>query len=490
MATDEGITPTHPAPDHGCLPAWKVADMPEPLPFTVGNTLRTIGPGAVLLAGSIGGGEWIVGPLLAVQYGRGILWIATVAIFLQMVLNLEAARYTLYTGEPIITGFMRLRPNSQFWSVFYILTSAIPLATPALALGSANVIFATWASRLPGEAGEDARTLMWISYGVLLVTAILLLSGRSVEKLLERASWVMVVLIFGFLLTVNLMFVPLTDWSQTLVGFFTPRAIPANMDIMLLALFAATAGAGGLGNLSVSNRFRDSGFGMGGHMGGIGGVLARNRMELQPMGFVFPLNRTNLARWRIWWHYALVDQSLLWAVGCGVGMFLNVNLAAAIIPSGTQLSGYAAGAFQAEYMAEFWPGFWVLCLLNGFWVLFSTHVANTDTLCRTVVDICWTGFPRIQRWMASHLYAMLLLVCVTWGAITLMVGEHALSLFKVLGVVASPIMAIAAFQILRVNTRFLPAQLRPALWARVALVACGVAYGGIAVALVVNFWQG
>ena len=52
-------------------------------------------------------------PLIAVQYGRGILWIATLAIFLQMVLNLESARYALYTGEPIITGFMRLQPASN-----------------------------------------------------------------------------------------------------------------------------------------------------------------------------------------------------------------------------------------------------------------------------------------------------------------------------------------------------------------------------------------
>jgi hypothetical protein len=60
-------------------------------------------------------------------------------------------------------------------------------------------------------------------------------------------------------------------------------------------------------------------------------------------------------------------------------------------------------------------------------------------------------------------------------------------LFKILGVVASPILAVAAIQILRVNTRFLPPELRPSWWRRAALVLCSVCYGGIAVALVIDF---
>ena len=94
--------------DPGCLPAWERADLPEPLPFGLMNLFRTIGPGAILLAAAIGGGEWIAGPLATKEFGRGILWIATVAVILQTIFNLEAVRYTLYTGEPIVTGFMRL----------------------------------------------------------------------------------------------------------------------------------------------------------------------------------------------------------------------------------------------------------------------------------------------------------------------------------------------------------------------------------------------
>jgi hypothetical protein len=44
-------------------------------------------------------------------------------------------------------------------------------------------------------------------------------------------------------------------------------------------------------------------------------------------------------------------------------------------------------------------------------------------------------------------------------------------------------MAIGAVQILLVNRRFLPKEIRPPLWRQGALVICAVVYGGITVAL-------
>src|SRR5438128_1465086 len=81
----------------GDLPDWTVADMPEPLPFNVVNLFKTIGPGAILLATSIGAGELLAGPQNGVQHGLSVFWIATVAITLQTIFNLEGIRYTLYT---------------------------------------------------------------------------------------------------------------------------------------------------------------------------------------------------------------------------------------------------------------------------------------------------------------------------------------------------------------------------------------------------------
>src|SRR5581483_7416784 len=148
-------------------------------------------------------------------------------------------------------------------------------------------------------------------------------------------------------------------------------------------------------NLAISNWFRDKGFAMGAHVGGIGGALAEHHQEVRSLGVIFPMTPDNLVRWKDWWRYARIDQQWLWGVGCFWGMFFNVNLALALIPKDAELQGYAAGAFQAEHMAKrIWSGFWWLALINGFWILFSTHLGNTDVLVRTTADILWASSPR------------------------------------------------------------------------------------------------
>ncbi len=466
----------------GCLPAWQEQELPAPLPFTFRNVLRTIGPGAILLAGSIGGGEWIVGPLTTVRYGTGILWVATVGIFLQMIFNLEAIRYTLYTGEPILTGIMRLRPGRWVWGPFYIAAGTLQLATPALALGCANVLFTAGKGALPDPGGTDRGVLLALSLGVLALTVVLLQCGKSIERMLERLSWAMVIFIFVFLIAANVLFVPADIWLRTAVGFVSPGYLPANMDWVLLGVFAATAGSGGLGNLAVSNLVRDKGLGMAQWSGSIGGMLSDDSSEVRPIGQVFAVNAVSLERWHTWWKYLLVDQSILWALGCVAGMFLNVNLAQAIVSPGDVPADNAAGAFQARYMAEkMWSGFWFLALLNGFWILFSTQLGNTDCLTRICTDTLWAGWPAVRRQRARRVYLILLMLFAAWGVVTLVKGDSALALFKILGLLASPILAVGAIQILLVNTTFLPVQLRPPLWRRVCLISCGLAYGILAI---------
>jgi hypothetical protein len=474
-------TESHSDRDHGSLPAWRTGDLPEPLPFSFRNTLRTVGPGAILLAAAIGGGEWIVGPKMAVDYGPTILWIATTAIILQSLFNLEAVRYTLFTGEPIITGFMRLSPGPKVWGTFYVIIGTAQLATPALAAGSATVLVAAWIGDNPSEANRLEIGI--VASVIILLTVVLLQAGKSIERVLERLSWMMIIFIFAFLLVVNFVFVPPSVWSNTLQGFLVPHRLPPNIDLILLASFAATAGSGGLGNLTISNWFRDKGFGMGKHMGGIGSALREGHLELKSIGCVFQPTAENLSRWKTWWRYAVIDQALLWAAGCFFGMLLNVNLVMAIIPAQTSLPGYAAGTYQAKYMAtQLWSGFWWLALLNGFWILYSTHLGNTDCLVRTLVDTLWSASPKWQRWPASKLYSCILAILTVWALISVHFGS-VLDLFKVLAIIANPIMAIGAAQILLVNRRFLPREIRPPLWRQAALVLCVLAYGGITIML-------
>ena len=469
------------------LPAWETRDLPAPPPFSTRNLFRVIGPGAILLASSIGGGEWLVGPAIGVQYGQGLLWIATVAIILQLLFNLEAIRYTVYTGEPIVTGFMRLRPGPKFWAPVYTVLCVAQLGLPALAAGTATTVFATFAGRMP--SAEDGGTLALATYGIIASAFVLLLFGDTIERTLEYVSWTMVIYIFAFLAFVNVFFVPAGHWASTLGGFFSVGALPKGIDLTLVGALAASAASGGVGNLAISNWFRDKGFGMGAHAGAISSATSSRVRRVSPTGSVFRINGANLRRWKQWLKYVHADQIWLWAIGCFVGMYLNVNLATSVVPAGTDLSQIGAGAYQAEYMARnIWTGFWFLALLNGFWIMFSTHLGNTEILVRMMTDTLWAGSPWIRALVRNHartLYYALFLLVTLWSAYVVRWGT-AMDLMKWLGNVAGLVLTVSSVQLLIVNSRLLPKELQPSLWRKLALVLCAVAYGSLFVAVVLS----
>ena len=41
-------------------------------------------------------------------------------MFFQTIFNTELMRYTLATGEPVFTGFMRTKPSRAFWAWLYV----------------------------------------------------------------------------------------------------------------------------------------------------------------------------------------------------------------------------------------------------------------------------------------------------------------------------------------------------------------------------------
>jgi uncharacterized protein YhhL (DUF1145 family) len=157
-------------------------------------------------------------------------------------------------------------------------------------------------------------------------------------------------------------------------------------------------------------------------------------------------------------------------------MFLNVNLATAIIPHGTDLQGLAAGAYQAEYLSRIWPGFWFLTLFNGFWILFKTQLGNTDILVRTVTDALWMSSPTARRMSGIRaIYYGILIVFSIWGAFVIR-SASPFQLFKIVANMAGVVLMIAGVQILIVNRRFLPPAVRPPLWREAGLLACSAFY--------------
>lgn len=477
FAQQKAPAPREGPAEHGLLPAWDVAEIPPPPPFGLRNLFGVIGPGAILAATSIGGGEWLVGPAAAVKYSSSIFLIATVSILLQIIFNIEAVRYTLYTGEPIYGGIMRLKPGPRFWAGFYTVIGFLQLGWPALAGSAATTLFSAWVGRLP--AGGDSGSVAWIATALMFAAVSILCFGGTIERTLEYFAWVMLCLVFSFLVVVNVLFVPAAHWWQTFLGFFKFSGLPEPIDWALIGALAATAGSGGIGNLTVSNWVRDKGFGMGSVVGAIPSAIGGHEIRLSHLGKVFLVTPANLAIWREWMRYVHADQIWVWGIFCFFGMYLNVNLATAIIPSGTDLQGLAAGAYQAKYLAEqVWPGFWFLTLFNGFWILFKTQLGNTDILVRTVTDVLWMSSGRLRAWKQGSvrvIYYIVLAAFSLWGSLAIR-SASPMRLFTVLANIAGIVLVIGGIQIFLVNRRFLPAAVRAPRWREIALLACSAFY--------------
>jgi hypothetical protein len=370
---------------------------------------------------------------------------------------------------------MRLPPGPRFWAGFYSLLGFFQLGWPALAGSAAATLLGAWIGRMPGA--PDQATQAWVATGLMVVVVLILSFGGTIERMLEYFAWTMLVAIFLFLIVVNLAFVPLSHSLHTFAGFFRLSGLPDPIDWSLIAALAATAGSGGLGNITITNWVRDKGVGMGGLVGAIPSAVGGHQIRLSHVGKVFPATAGNLGRFREWMRYVHVDQVCVWGFFCFLGMYLNVNLATAIVPAGTDLQGLAAGAYQAEYLAKIWPGFWFLTLFNGFWVLFKTQLGNTDVLVRTVTDAVWMASPRARagKWGIKAVYYGILAVFSIWAALAIR-SASPFELFKVLANVAGLILVIAGIQIFLVNRRFLPKAVRPPLWREAGLLLCSAFY--------------
>jgi hypothetical protein len=216
---------------------------------------------------------------------------------------------------------------------------------------------------------------------------------------------------------------------------------------------------------------------MGAHVGAIPSAVGGHQVALSHVGKVFAARDENLARWREWMRYVHLDQIWVWGLFCFFGMYLNVNLATALIPHGTDLQGLAAGAYQAHYLRQIWPGFWFLTLFNGFWLLFKTQLGNTDILVRTITDAVWMSRQGDQRGGLDirRLYYGILIAFSLWGGIVIGFASP-FQLFKVLANMAGVVLAIAGVQIVIVNRTFLPRAVRPAPWREGAVLLCSAFY--------------
>jgi Mn2+/Fe2+ NRAMP family transporter len=207
-----------PHPGTKAMPRWDTGDLVDAPVFTWRNLLAMVGPGLVMGASAIGGGEWLAGPAVTAKYGGALLWVATVSIVFQVIYNIEISRYTLYTGEPIFTGKFRTRPGPNLWLPLYLIldfgsffpylaaNAAVPLATVLIG-GVPDTGSSVPLSFLGSDSMIKVAVLMKILSCIIFLSALLpLLFGGKIYNSLKVVMSFKLIVVLGFLMFLALFY--------------------------------------------------------------------------------------------------------------------------------------------------------------------------------------------------------------------------------------------------------------------------------------------
>lgn len=467
------------------LDPWARADLPAPpMPKGLG-WFGVVGPGVIVLGLSIGSGEFILGPAAFVNYGFGILWVTTVAVFLQTIFNLELMRYTLATGEPAFTGFMRTKPGASFWGWFYVVLYFLQTGWPAWAGNAAAAIFFLGAGRLPQST--DFNTTYAIGAGTFILCVSILFIGRRIEHTLEVLNWILIIFILGGFLVLALIYVSPTTWLAAgagYIGFDTHTGsfsfLPAGADYFLLSALAAYSGCGGVGNITLSNWARDKGYGMSQVSGYIPALVGGQKVNLAHTGSTFTPTPESMSRWRGWWRIIKADQWGVFFIGALLGMTLPALLYVTFLPRGSDIRGAGVGGTLAEVMGREAGAFaGGVVAFMGAWILLKTQLDLIEGTTRAITDILWTGSKRARAWRGGDvrvIYYCVLAAVLMWGLIALRLAQP-IVLLQLGANMAAIVLIIASVHLLYVNTTLLPKELRPSMWRRACLIFMTLFYG-------------
>jgi hypothetical protein len=278
---------------------------------------------------------------------------------------------------------------------------------------------------------------------------------------------------------------------KSLVGYVSRYGTLPQLDWFTLVAFAAIAGSGGLANTLFSNYARDKGWGMGARVGAIPSAIGGLPIALSHVGEVFPLDATNLARWKAWIRHIIRDQTVIWMTASFVGMALPCMLSLQFIRNAT-VAGDRVAAMTAEGIALRYPEygglFWTLTLLCGFLVLAPGQVSVGDQIARRWTDIIWTASSRARRIGTTHVtyvYYSIMGLYACWGLFVLW-RLPALDIAKIGAVLGNVALGFSALHAWYANRALLPKQLQPHPLLQVGVLLCGIFFIGISMVVIVD----
>jgi hypothetical protein len=443
----------------------RLADLaPAELPAPPATVWGLIGPGVVAAGVGLASGEFILYPFIASQVGLSFVWAALVGLITQYFINMEIERYTLATGETVLTGFARL---GRHWGAVFVLLAFAANLWPGWVTSAA-----TLTTYLVGGS------VRWIAVGMLLAIGLILTLSPVVYRALERIQFLKILAV-GLLVVIAAVFaIPGDVWRATPALAADVRLPADQLGWALLLGALAYAGAGGGQNLCQSNWIRDKGLAMGAHAPRIVSPLTGEPVAHSGTGWRFEPDAESLKRWRGWWRFANIEQlSTFVAISLATIVFTSILAYATLSGAGTLPRDISFLAIEGEALSRsVGPWFGRLFWAVGAFSLFAAALGIVDYTSRLAADVVRTVYWRGGR--ESLAYAG-----VVWAIVLVGIGiiagglDQPLVLLVIAGCVAAFMMFVYSGLLILLNRRLLPPPLRPS-GLRIAALVWAIALFG------------
>lgn len=376
----------------GKLSALKLAAVPA---FT--GVLAYIGPGIVWAGLAQGSGELIWWPYLTAKYGGAFLGLLIPASLMQFWVNLEIARYTITTGETMMTGFSRIGKWYATLVWVGIIIENIWFGAYASAGGTALADL----THFPAGWSPRAQSLFW-AYLTIFIYLLALFLGRVVYKVIEKVTMTVVVITIGGVLFAVFQPKVLAQTGAFFASLFSPYSYkpynwePKDIDTLLTGL--AFAGAGGFGQFFFGYWLRDKGIGMAKYIGRITSPITGTTETIPATGYAFEDTEENRRNYSRFIKYISFEN--------GMGIFLNLLTTiimcwlawSLLMPEGKVPQGWQIAVVQSAFFEVAWGKIGrILFLIVAAAFLCDAWLQLTDGFSRVQADFVYSNFKGASK---------------------------------------------------------------------------------------------
>lgn len=435
------------------------------------------GATAVFTALAIGSGELMFWPALTLSHGASVLWVAIAAVFLQWLINVEIARYSLATGESMVVGAVRRAP---WLGVVLLLGATLPWIWPGWIRSGGQL-----------AAGVIGFPEPIVSVVLLASCTLFLSMPPRIYPLIELLQSVMLAII---LVGVAVLFGVVASSQGGLSAFAASflhsggleTALPQLLGTKDAAYFTLLggvvfAGAGGILNIGYGLLVLEKGFGMGVHSPKVVGLGRSGGLAMIDGPASLADDSDNRKRWAGWLRLVRWEHAVLF-LGGNVASILFLSAIFFMLYGGAETSTSGISLLVDVYSRlgqAYGAPIALLFAVVGVLVFYTSALGILDFTSRISASILWALAGSNSLSISSWFHVVVWVQTIVSATLIFVDPRQPFWLLATSAVLNTLVMAVYSWTIIWLNTAALPrfARTPAVLWA--IIMTAGTLYAAI-----------